>query len=154
MFLVCQQSVKRVKSETASLQNGQVGDSNTEEKEAQEKTAENSIFEARALKSEPEKNSQMEIENSAFAEAVDKNEKMKIEGIGEGREDNEKTLPENSSQEDSKQAEKPEEGVTSKCVNGDNYSLVKKKEDGKQSQGENVKSEKKPKEAFSDFFCK
>ncbi|XP_044184001.1 DNA ligase 1-like isoform X2 [Acropora millepora] len=144
-------SVKRVKSETASLQNGQVGDSNAEEKEAQEKTAENSIFEARALKSEPEKNSQMEIENSAFDEAVDKNERMKIEGIDEGCEDDEKTVPENSSQEDSKQAEKPEERVTSKCVNGDN-SLVKKKEDGKQSRGENVKSEKKPKEAFSDFF--
>lgn len=153
MFLVCQQSVKRVKSETASLQNGQVGDSNTEEKEAQEKTAENSIFESRALKSEPEKNSQMEIEKSPFDEAVDKNERVKIEGIDEGCEDNEKTVPENSSQEDSKQAEKPEEHVTSKCVNGDN-SLVKKKEDGKQSRGENVKSEKKPKEAFSDFFCK
>ena len=153
MFLVCQQSVKRVKSETASLQNGQVGDSNTEEKEVQEKAAENSILEARALKSEPEKNSPMEIENSAFDEPVDKNERVKIEGIEEGCEDNAKTVPDNSSQEYSKQAEKPEERVTSKCVNGDN-SLVKKKEDGKPSRGENVKSEKKPKEAFSDFFCK
>ena len=151
--MVCQQSVKRVKSETASLQNGQDGDSNTEEKKAQEKTAENSIFEARGLTSEPEKNSQMEIENSAFDEAVDKNEKMKIERSDEGCEDSEKTVPENSSQKYSKQAEKPEECVTSKCVNGDN-SLVKKKEDGKQSSSENVKSEKKPKEAFSDFFCK
>ena len=138
----------------ASLQNGQVGDFNSEEMKPQEKTAENSIFEARGLKSEPEKNSQMEIENSSSDEAVDKNEKMKIEGNDEGREDNEKTVPENSNPQDySKQDRKAEEHVASKRVNGDN-SLVKKKEGEKQSSSENVKSEKKPKEAFSDFFCK